>query len=390
MTAATRPVPGRSAAEVVATLTRLEPKPDAWVVSCVVPLDPTERATRKFLTQVSSRVHELEPTLDALIPDHGARESVGRDLERLLKYLKPLRRLPAGRSLALFASERLDLFEVVPLPARLRFRLVADRTPYVKDLLAVEAAFGRVLAAVVDRTRARVFEVTAFDAREVTDLVAVSTRGGKFHSDRGDSPGWGEHRFHNRIRTEKKRHFHAVSEELGRLDAAQPAHGVVLMAAGPACAELEASLSPGLAGKLLGTTNLLPRLATPAKVHAATLAVSEGHERDVERSLVALMEEELGEGRAVTGLRETLNAMFEGQVRALVVRADAAAHGFRCADDRLVLRRGDCRSGEPTPAPYLIDDLIEEAVRRGVSVTLLHEAGETGSIRDVAARLRYG
>lgn len=386
------PPGGPSIRDVIDRLTDLEPVDHGMIVSCYLSLEPEQRSTHRYLTQVTSRINELGPTLDALNPAHTVREAVHRDLDRLVDYLRPPRRLPPGRGCALFISEAHELFETVALPTSGRFRLVVDRTPFIQDLVAIDKAFGRILTAVVDRARARIFEVTTTGARELSDLVAVSTRGGRFHSDRADAPGWGEHSYHNRIRTEKKRHFEAVSEELNRLDQLDPPRGIVLAAAGTTATAVQRQLAPALSAKLFGTTHLTPRLATPAKVHAATVAVSATHDRAAERALLIQVGEEIGSGHAVTGLPATLRAVFEGKARALFVRASADAHGFRCTTTgRLVLNRYDCEGeGYPQPTPYLIDDLVEEALRRAIPLTLLHEPDGSDQVADVAARLRYG
>ena len=83
----------------------------------------------------------------------------------------------------------------------------------------------------------------------------------------------------------------------------------------------------------------------------ATLAVREEYERASERALVHEMLEGFGTGWGVNGLTPTLRALSRGQVRSLLVDADASEPGFRCGDSgRLALTERECRGeGEPDP-----------------------------------------
>ena len=342
------------------------------VVSCYLKLEPRDRARGKYLIKLKNRVRAVSGSLQRIGLDRAAREEVGRDLERLQRHLRTPGNLPDTQGLAVFLCEGIDLFESLPLPVVYRSRLAVDATPLVRELVSVEDEFGRLLTVVLDRTSARFFEVTAYQTRELPGLRADSTRGKRYHADEDASSGWGEHTYHNRIREEKQRHYEAIARELFAIDRRQPAQGIVLAANGNEAGAVEPFLHNYLAERLIGTTRLNPKEATLARVHAATLAVREAWERDAERALVHEMHEGLGIGWALNGISPTLRALSRGQVRALLVNADAAEPGFRCGDTgRLALTPRECR-GEGTPIPVLdvVDDAIEEALRQGVNVKL--------------------
>jgi peptide subunit release factor 1 (eRF1) len=142
---------------------------------------------------------------------------------------------------------------------------------------------------------------------------------------------------------------------------------------------------------VIGTARLNPKDASPAVVHGATLAVREEYERAAERALVREMLDAVGTGWALNGLTPTLRALSRGQVRSLLVNADAAGPGFRCSDSgRLALTERDCR-GEGTPIPVLdvVDDAIEEALRQGVDLNVVYEPDARESIDGLGALLRF-
>jgi peptide subunit release factor 1 (eRF1) len=134
------------------------------VVSCYLKLEPRDRARAKYVIKLKNRVRAVIAGLDRLGLDRPMRAATERDLARLLDHLRDPATLPPTQGLAAFACEAIDLFEVVALPLVHRSRLAVDRTPLIRELASVEEEFGRLLVVVFDRTSARFFEVTAYEA----------------------------------------------------------------------------------------------------------------------------------------------------------------------------------------------------------------------------------
>jgi peptide subunit release factor 1 (eRF1) len=128
-----------------------------------------------------------------------------------------------------------------------------------------------------------------------------------------------------------------------------------------------------------------------ASVHDAALAVREEWERATEKQQVDEIEEALGGGWAVNGVRETLKALARGQVRALLVHADHSLPGFRCADSgRLAVSERDCRGeGDPIPVLDVIDEAIEDALRQHLDVNVVYADDARDRIDGLAALLRF-
>jgi peptide subunit release factor 1 (eRF1) len=377
-------------ARALERLTRVQPGKHR-VVTCYLKLEPRDRARGKYLIKVKNRVKTAVQGLPRLGLERGVAEEVLRDLDRLQQFLRSPGNLPSTQGVALFACEGIELFETVPLPAVYRSRLAVDVSPLVRELASIEDEFDRLLTVVLDRTSARFFEVTAYDTRELPGLRADSTRGKRFHAYQNGSGGWGEHTYNNRIREEKQRHYEAIARELFAIDRLQPSRGIVLAGPGPEAGAVEPFLHTYLVERLIGTARLNPKDVTPASVHATTLAVREGHERAAERALVQEMLEGVGTGWGVNGLIPTLRALSRGQVRSLLVHADASVPGFRCGDSgRLALNERDCRGeGQPIAVLDVVDDAIEEALRQGVDVNVVYEPDAREAIDSLGGLLRF-
>jgi peptide subunit release factor 1 (eRF1) len=271
--------------KLLAKLTRLRTD-DHRIVTCYLKIEPRDRARGKYLIKLKNRIREVEHALDRLDFPRQVREEVSADLRRIHDQLREPARLPGTQGLAIFACAPLKLFELVGLPSVHRSRLAVERTPLVRELASVEDEIGTLLTVVLDRTAGRIFEVTAFGAAELDGIRSNSTRGGRFHSDRADAPGKGEHTYHNRIREEKQRHFATIAERLFELHRRRPVHGVVLAGPGREAGAVAAFLHPYLADRLMGVVSLNPKEARAAVVHTATLATRAEFERESERSIV--------------------------------------------------------------------------------------------------------
>lgn len=381
--------PAAPMAERLARLTTVAPGAHR-VVTCYLKLEPRDRARGKYLIKLKNRARAVLQALPRLGLERAIHDEVVRDLDRVQQYLHTSDNLPSTQGVAVFACQAIGLFEAVPLPVVYRSRLAVDSTPLVRELASVEDEFGRLLTVVLDRMAARFFEVTAYDCRELIGLRADSTRGGRFRGDQSGH-GWGEHSYNNRIRTEKQRHYEAIARELFVIDRRQPAHGIVLAGSGSEAGAVEPFLHTYLADRLIGTARLTPKSATPATVHEATLGVRQAWEREAERAEVAEMTEALGSGWSVNGIDSTLRALSRGQIRTLLVNADASESGFRCGTSgRLARTERECREeGEPVPVLDVVDDAIEEALRQRVGVNVVYDPEARGAVDGLAGLLRF-
>jgi peptide chain release factor subunit 1 len=367
-----------------------------WVVSCYLKLEPRDRSRGKYLIKLKNRVKGQLKWLEQRSVTRQERETVERDLERVREYLENPGNLGTGQGIALFACEPQHLFEAIPLPWVFRSRLSVDHSPLVREAAALNDEFGRVLCAVYDRTTARLFTVTAFGIEELPSLTAGdTTRAGRFHGPSGVAgPGFGaagEHRFHQRIREEKQRHYAGIAHRLFEASREQAVRGIVLAGMGADADAVEPHLHPYLATQVLGTAKLNPKTTTPAEVMEAVLAVRRQSERQLETGHVDALYERLGTGWAVNGIEPVLKSLAQGQVRTLFVDPATEQAGFRCdGSGRLAIDRGACHGeGEPEAVPDVVDEAIEDALRQGSTVEVVEDDTARNRVDGLAAVLRF-
>ena len=349
-------------------LVRIEPGgPD--VVSCYLKLEPRDKTRGKYLIKMKNRVKDAVAELARRPLERRAREQIAADLERVRTFFEDPARLPSTRGLALFASGERNLWEVVPLPHVHRSRLAVAPTPLVLELVALEEEFGSIAVAVCDRTSARFFTVTAYEVQEVIGMPAEASRGHRFHGERRvakggiSAGGAGEHNYHQRIKTEKHRHYAAVADYLFRLHTQQPLTGIVLAGVGVDASAVLPHLHSYLHDLVLGVVKLNPKDTSAAQVREAALTLREERERAWERAHAEAAKEGFATGWAVNGIEPTMKALVRGQVRTLL--ADGQS------DDRRV------------------DDAVEDAFRQRAQVDVIYDDKARRAIDDMAALLRF-
>jgi len=360
-----------------------------WVVSCYQKLEPGDRSGEKYRIKLKNRLRRATERLAILGFSHADREAVSLQLERVEAFFAHSSNLAGSRGVAVFAAA--GFFRAVPLPYVLKSRVVVDRTPVVGELVALVEAGSRLLAVVTDRRSARFFDVGLEGVTELDGLTAPDApRVARFHPERGSGPGVGEYRFHNRIREEKQRHLAHVADTVASHLRARAYDGLVIGGAGVEADVLLPHLGPKLAAQVLGVLRLAPKQVGAAEVRERALELL----ADAAQRAAAAAVEELtslrGTGLATESLEPTLLALSRGQVRTLIVDADAAVPGYRWSvTGRLAeTAAGGRGEGEAVPLADLLDDAIEDALRQRARVAVVRGAGARSFDR-LAAVLRF-
>ena len=379
------PIPTR---ELCERLARLQ-APRPLVVSCYLPLGPDDRRGGRYAIAVGEAIQRLGREIERHGLERADREMLRRDFDRIQDFLADPNRLPHAPALAIFASELMALFEVIPLPRVLETRVMLDVRPRVAELMDLTQDAGGVVVAAVDRAHARFFEVSAFGVQEVADQKPEATRGGKYHSDRGDAPGWGEAHFHRRIEEERRRQAADVADELVLLVTRSGAESILLAGPPRTTAQVLEALPQPFRGRVIGTARLNPTALTQSDIVTAVEAARATAQREREQHLVAELEAALDSDWAVAGVRPTIQALARGQARILFLRANQKLMGFRCGPGgRLVVAPGDCMAnGPPVPAD-LVNECIEEALRHRVPIVMVRDPA-LGAWNGFAALLRF-
>lgn len=384
------PAPPPDTADLSPLLHRLTAIPSGTyrILSCYLRLEPRDRARNAYRTEFRTRRQMLADDPVWVSLDREQRSEVERDLDRITAYLE---HPPHARGVAIFACEALDLFEAGGLFRVHRTRLILDDTPWITELAAAEREVEPILAVVIDRAHARFFTVSATGATELPGLTEPNTRGGKYHSDRHGSPGWGERDYHGRLEEERHRHYAQVVAHVEELVHGRAFRGLALAGPSDQTGALVRFLPEHWATRVLGTAKLNPTAVSPADVQGAALDLAEAHDRRELTVALNDLNNAYGSGWATDGPRETLRALHRGQARTLFIREGLTGAAYRCsATGRLVLSQDDCRDeGAPEPLRDIVDEAIEDALSQGIRVRFVPDMPAADTVDGMAATLRF-
>ncbi len=354
------------------------------VVSLYLDLSPQRRQDRKFLKVFKD-----------LTKDWGELE----EFKEIEDFLKEPSNLKNYRAIALFVSRPLKLFEVIPLPYVYKDRLIVDENPRLREVLSIYRDFKKLGVLLLSRKLVRFFLIDAFGVKEVLDfLEPLYTRPHKFHS-KGSSLkgaegmrvfqsqkfGYGEFRFHTRIREEWHRLLKEVSDKLLEFYKEGLFEELVVGGLeGEPVKDIEGHLHTYLRKSLLGYIKANPSQEKEHQIYEKVLSLLEERSLEREREMMKELREKVGFGLAVVGNQEFLQKLSYGNLRLALIPQELNLKGFLCKESGiLTLKEGDCK--EPKELKNLVDYLIEELLSQGVEVVVIRRE----PLKELAGILRW-
>ncbi|HEU4759748.1 MAG TPA: Vms1/Ankzf1 family peptidyl-tRNA hydrolase, partial [Dehalococcoidia bacterium] len=321
-------------------------------------------------------------------PEEERPPQLRREAERVLRYLEEDWR-PEGKGLAIFASNPLNLWEVVPLHVSLPNAVYFADTPSVHILAALIDEYERYATVVVDKEDAHLYIIHMGEIERQAEVFDPDVPG------RHDQGGWAQARYQRHTGFHVHEHLKHVLQRLERYYYAQPFDRLILGGPEEALGEFEKMLPPVLRERLIGTFHVAAK-SPPQEILARAATVFEAYERAQEETLVSrIIDNAEAGGPGVVGLAPTIEALNEGRVHQLVVADGVTAAGAECLNCGLLIDR----PGEPCPAcgaaTCELPDLVERAVQRvyenngGVEVVFARAAEWLESRGGIAAELRF-
>ncbi len=361
------------------------------VLSLFVNLDPSEFGTiparasqvRSVLDRAARVVREADDGLT-----HDERTALRADLERVEAELEGAPAAAGARGLAVFASSQAGIFEALRLPVPVDHEPVVADTPYVEPLTSL--ADGEQWAVLlVNRSFARLL---AGGRDTLAELALVES---EVHG-RHDQGGWSQARYQRSVEHDVHEHLKAVAETAARLLRPRRPAGLVLGAPEETLHAAEAALPSDLRGRVAGHITVDVEHASADEVRAAAAEVLDRVAREREDRLLARLKEGLArrdDGRAAAGVADTLLALTEQRVEALLLDEGARAPGVVCPRCGLLAVAGTTTcpaDGTPTrEREDVLPDAVDRALAQDAEVVLLRERPDLGPHEHVAAVLRF-
>jgi peptide subunit release factor 1 (eRF1) len=291
----------------------------ARVLSLYLNLDPTRQVTRSYRIELKDLVREASATLTKAERNNLASE-VGRAAEFLDRPGEP-----QGRGLILFSCAPRDLWLARFVSVPVRDHLAFDVRPDIAGLLELVDDYERFAVVLVSKDKARVFTVFAGAIEEIDafeDFVPGKTDAGALKQSKIQR----HHELHVLW------HLENVVAKLSKLHSRRHFDRLIIMGPVEATTELQQILPHVLETRVAAVVRAEEDI-TNAEILEKALDVERRIEADAEDRLVGqVVETARSGGRATCGIDPTLEALWLGDIRTLVIAEALRLTGTECSN----------------------------------------------------------
>lgn len=346
---------------------------------------PQDRSHRRDAIQTKDVIKQAMKDVNG----KGKNGPLHTDLDRILDLADRLRGQSRGR--AVFACSAQNVWKEYELPARLGSTRIDIQARFqLKPLAALLGAQPALCVAMVDRQRARFFDLRLDELKERGALVHMLSRNAASYGYNGYDAGHAE----RRVADEAQQHFKAVAERL-RSDSERGIWERLVVGCNDAnWPELEAQLHPYVKQRVIGRFSADVASVSNEQIHehADTILNNWIVERGRNKADAAISFAKAN-GHGVTGLRRVLRALETGEVRALILGENYAARAVECIhcghlDAHLVPNCVACGRATRELAD-VCDAIIPVAIRRNIELFYLKDHADLDRAGNIAALLRF-
>jgi peptide subunit release factor 1 (eRF1) len=342
----------------------------ARVLSVYLNTDPARQARYSYRTVFQDLVKQAREPLD-----EQARAALASEVARVEAWLEG--REQRGNGVAAFVCTPHGLWQAYHLPIAPPDHVAFASRPDIAALLEIVDDYERYAVALVDKQRARLFAVFL---GEIEESEAFEDEVPGKHPEGGVSQSHFLHHHELHVYWHLKR----VARRLVQLFHRRPFDRLILAGPEKATSELRRLLPRALAHRVVAEIRA-EISADKREILDRTLEVERRVEGDVEQRLLDEVADLAGgRGLGIIGLKETLEALWLGEVQALVVAEGPDVAGGECRNcGRLEMGSGaTCAACGNSLVP--VPDLLHRAMAR-----TLEQAGSVEVVHgDAARRLR--
>ena len=364
--------------------------------SCAVsfyfqPSTPRNKAHKEDTILVKDLVREALRTVESrTVENKDKKDSARADMDRILRLSGELRS-NGTHGKAVFACASKNLWREYDLPASLpSTQLFVDRHFHLKPIAYLLGASPLLGVVLVDRHRARIFDLRLGELTERKDLFQPLSRKGRSDGYAGYDAGHAQ----RRVEDETRQHFKHVAESLKDLLEKGVFEKWILACPDSHRALLESQLHSYVSQALIGRFHADLAHATRDEIRTHAQQIVERWQSERRRELVSqAVGQARSNGRGVTGLRRVLRSLELGEVQTLLIGENLQAHAVGCSgcghiDAHIVAFCPAC--GLATQEVVDVGEaILPWVIRRDIETFYVKDDPEFDKVGNVAALLRF-
>jgi peptide subunit release factor 1 (eRF1) len=359
--------------------------------SCAVsfyfqPSTPRNKAHKEDTILIKDLAREAMRSLESKEQKEGARA----DIERIVRLAGELRS-NGTHAKAVFACAQRNFWREYDLPPTLSgTQLFVNRHFHLRPVAHLLGALPLLAIVLVDRHRARIFDLHLGELTEREDLFHPLSRRGRSDGFAGYQGGHAQ----RRVEDEVRQHFKNIAENLKELMDQRVFEKWILACKDAHRPLFEAQLHAYVRQALIGRFHADVAHATRDEIKSHAEQILEKWQNDRRRELVSqALDHARSNGRGVTGLRRVLRSLELGEAQTLLIGENLQAQAIECIhcghiDAHLVSYCPIC--GRATQEIVDVGEaILPWVICRDIETFYVKEDPEFDKVGNVAALLRF-
>jgi peptide subunit release factor 1 (eRF1) len=317
--------------------------------------------------------------------------STRADLNRILELAENLHGNQA-RARAVFACGSRNFWREFDLPSHLPgTQLFVNRQFHLKPLALLLGAQPRLWLALVDRQKARFFDLRLDELKEREGMFRTpSARQGRSDGYAGYDGGHAQ----RRVNDEALHHFKSVAEHLSTALESGLFEKLIIGCHDTSWHELEAQLHPYVKQRLLGHFPAdLARISNEQIREHAGRVLQESLDQRCKEMATEAISQAKSNARGVTGLRRVLRSLELGEVQTLLIGDKFSHLAVECTNcghlDAHMLKQCPACSHETREIEDVTEAIVPAAIRRDIELFYVKDDPEFDRAGNIAALLRF-
>jgi peptide subunit release factor 1 (eRF1) len=361
---------------------------DNLVTSFFLGTDKARQIKKEIGLSLRHLLETSRERLEALAPAKKQKESLIQDLDRIGAFCNE--QIVAARSpgLAVFCCSASGFWQDFSLPEAPRNRVVFEKNFFVKPLSAILDEHRLICTLLVDRKEAQWYEVAMDEGRLLESLksdVPAKVKPAGFL-------GYNAKNIERHVNAHIHEHFKKAAQMTFDLLKKRPFDWLFIGTGEEHRSGLESILHRYVKERLAAWIKSKPS-SSADQVLKETVEVERSLKKKEEESLVARLIAEIEkDGRAVTGIKDTLDSLNRYRVMTLVVTRDYSAPGFTCRScGRLYFAPAPCPEcgREMEPVEDVVDEAVEAALTKNVAIRHVTPPSRLDRFGKIGAFLKY-
>ncbi|HEY3972583.1 MAG TPA: host attachment protein [Candidatus Sulfotelmatobacter sp.] len=376
--------------EQIRELTEFQDEKSCAVSFYFQPTTPRNKAHKEDTILIKDLTREALHNLESKGESKGQREFARGDLDRILRLSAELRS-NGTHGKAVFACAGQNIWREYDLPASLPgTQLFVDRHFHLKPIAYLLGASPLLGVVLIDRHRARIFDLRLGELTEREDLFHPLPRRGRSDGFAGYDGGHAQ----RRVEDEARQHFKNVAETLKDLLERNVFEKWILACQEAHLSQVEPQLHSSVSHALIGRFHADLAHVTRDEIRTLAQPIVERWQSHRRRELVEqAVSQARSNGRGVTGLRRVLRSLELGEVQTLLVGENLQSHAIECSscghiDAHLVSFCPAC--GHATQEIVDVGEaILPWVIRRDIETLYVKDDPEFDKVGNIAALLRY-